>query len=116
MIEVMINGKKEFCYLVRGGEVNNIVVPLNALSPLDQKRFAEMDSSGSDLMTTMRDTKLDNGTNALVLYQELFVTVPVNKPKPAPVTENTQESAETVEIKAPAPKKKRGRGRPKKNA
>ena len=78
MQEVIINGNRRFCFMVKKGEVNNIVVPYDGLAPIDLKRFQEMEAKGGELMRVMRDTQLDNGVNALIQYDDVMVTVPVN--------------------------------------
>lgn len=112
MIEVEIKGKRKLCFLVKKGEVNDIVIPLDSLVGIDYKRLSEMESQGGDLMKTMRETTLSNGKNALVQYQTILITVPKKVEKEEPKVEATTD--EKVEKITTEPTK-RGRGRPKKN-
>ena len=108
MIEVEIDGLKRYCFLVKRGEVNNIVIPLDALLHVDYKRLQEMEAQGGELMKALRDTKLDNGLNALMVYQHLFKVVPVKrKPEPVKLTEVVHHDNVVIE-EAPTVKK-RGR-------
>jgi hypothetical protein len=110
MKEFMIKGKKKLCFVLKEGELNDIVVTYDSLAPIDLKRFYEMEGQGGDLMRVMRDTTLDNGVNALNMYEDLLVPVPVeikNKKDIDTVSvDNVSESPVQV-------KKKRGRGRPR---
>lgn len=111
MKEYMINGKKRICFLVKKGEANDIVVDFDSLSRIDQKRFFEMESHGGELMRVMRDTTLDNGVNALVMYKDLFRIIEVpKKAVEAKKVESTVKEETSVHVEPG----KRGRGRPKK--
>jgi len=113
MKEFVIKGKRKLCFIVKLGALNDIVVTYDSLAPVDLKRFLEMEKQGGDLMRVMRDTTLDNGVNALNMYEALLITVPIlidgkvdsDEPNIAPV----KEVRETV-------KKKRGPGRPRKKS
>jgi hypothetical protein len=102
MIEKTINGKRKLCYLLRKGEKNDIVIPFDSLADVDIRRFHDMEAQGGELMRVMRDTKLDNGNNALYQYQDLIISVPVKQ------TAQAQPAAG-----GPATTEKRGPGRPK---
>lgn len=104
MIERTINGKRKLCYLLKKGEKNDIVIPFDSLADIDVKRMHEMDSQGGELMRVMRDTKLDNGNNALAQYKDLIRSVPVKQ---------AAATAEPAPGGADAAPSKRGRGRPK---
>jgi hypothetical protein len=113
MIEVVIEtGAKpvrKLCFLVKKGEVNDIVITLDSLLGIDYTRLVDMEKQGGELMKVMRETTLPNGKNALIQYQSLMVTVPK---KVAPVVAKPEATVEVVE-NAPE-SEKRGRGRPKK--
>jgi len=118
MIEVEVKGKREICFLVKKGEANDIVIPLRSLAAIDYQRLVKMEEEGGELMKTMRETVLDNGTNALVQFQHLLVTV--NKePKPEAKVEDTKPEGKTEESDKDSdvePEvKPRGRGRHAKN-
>ena len=100
MIEANIKNKKRLCFLLKNGEANKIVIPVDYLQPVDFSRLKEMESKGGELMRTMRDTTLSNGVNALDQYKDIICVVPNEEP----AKEETKEEA------SPAPKR---RGRPK---
>lgn len=117
MQEYTINGKKKICYVVKKGDVNDVVIAQESLQWVDMKRIEQMEAQGGELMRVMRDTVLDNGTNALSLYKDLLRVVP----NPRAVVkesssdgEKEESSSETTTTSA-APKK-RGRGRPRKKS
>ncbi|MBT8449168.1 MAG: hypothetical protein KJO69_05735 [Gammaproteobacteria bacterium] len=91
---------------------------MDSLADIDIKRFHNMEAEGGELMRVMRDTTLDNGMNALKMYENLLRTVQVQKK--VNVVEASETSILDVQndtkpaVTAP-PTKKRGRGRPKKN-
>lgn len=80
MQEVEINGRKRLCFLVTEGDSAKIVIPVDILAPIDYQRLRSLEARGGELMSVMRDTRLDNGMNALVQYQNLLVVVPKEKP------------------------------------
>ncbi len=113
MKEFVIKGKTKLCFLLKEGELNDIVVTYDSLAPIDLKRFFEMEKQGGDLMRVMRDTTLDNGVNALKMYEDLLVPVPV----PVEVESKDVITVSTDVSKTPVQvKKKRGRGRPRKTS
>lgn len=92
-----------------------VYIPLKALSRIDYNRFKAIhEKSELDLLTTMRDEKLDNGRNALVVYKNVISVQNKDQPKeeePVKVEEPKQETEQTEEKP-----KRRGPGRPPKNA
>lgn len=108
MKEFDIKGKRKLCFVVKSGALNDIVVPYESLATIDLKRFMDMEKQGGDLMRVMRDTTLDNGVNALIMYEGLLQTVPVKKT----IIDGKVDDSPAV---APVATKKRGRGRPRKN-
>ena len=121
--EYLHNDQMKLCFVVKEGEAADIAIPVNSLAPVDYKRIVEMETRGGELMKVMRDTVLDNGMNALVQYQSLFITIPkpkkVVKQETELLEERTQESGSEKEAKSEqssVKKAKRGRGRPKKTA
>jgi len=112
----MINGTKRFCFLVKKGDANDIVIDYDSLASIDLKRLSGIEAQGGEMMRVMRDTVLDNGVNALVMYKDLLRTIPVEKKKEKVSDENIQTTPEnsvsTTEAVESAPvtvKKKRGR-------
>lgn len=129
MREMTIKGKRKLVFVATDREAATIVIPVESLDSIDYKRLSEMEAKGGELMAVMRDTKLDNGMNALKQYSDLFVVVQKEK-KPEPVAEpkkdteasepevsepkvTTSEQTEAKEEEKPKPR--RGRGRRKKS-
>lgn len=111
MQEFKIGEAKKLCFLVKKGTAKNIVVPFDSLADIDKKRFFDMEKQGGELMRVMRDTTLDNGVNALVMYADLLVDVDV--PKATKVTEAPTKEEETVTTTEEDKPVRKGRGRPK---
>lgn len=109
MQNVMINGKPELCFLIKDGEAAKIVIPVQSLAAVDYRRLTAIEAKGGEMMAQMRDTRLDNGMNALTQYQSLLVTVKKDAPKPK--AEPKAESDDSDEEEAPKPKAKRRGGR-----
>lgn len=89
-----------------------VYIPLKAITRVDYNRLKEIHEKAElDLLTTLRDYKLDNGRNALVTYKNVIeVQDKVVEPKEAkapdePVQTNQSEKTETDE----KPKRKPGR-------
>ena len=107
MVEIELNGKKEFAYLVKKGEVNNIVLPFNRLSLIDYKRIKAIAARSGEFMTNLRETTLDNGVNALVLYSGLFISIPVDVPaEKQPEAPKASGDLVTGTVKSAKPKAK----------
>lgn len=80
-----IDGRAKLCFVVREGEEATFVITMDSITPADYKRLKEFESkmkADGDMMAVMRDTKLDNGMNALVQFEPLIKTI--RKPKVAP--------------------------------
>ena len=127
MKQYKIGGKERICFVITKGEVADVVVPYDNLAPVDQRRVAALESKGGELMMAMREEVLDNGVNALVMFQDVFITVPhevavvVEDEKDFELHNTNVDENETpttkkrpVVKKKAAVKKKRGRGRPPK--
>lgn len=104
--EFFVKNENQLCFIVAEGEVNDIVLPIKYLAPIDYQRLIGMEEKGGELMKVMRDTTLENGKNALIQFQQLLVTYP--KPLKQVVQEVTKSE---VSNDTPAPIR-RGRGRP----
>ena len=117
MQEFQIGQNKKLCFLVKRHTTDigkDIVVPYDNLADIDKKRFFDMEKQGGEMMRVMRDTVLDNGVNALVMYADMLVEVEVELPKSVTKTESgnsTPKKGEDVvaEDKTPV---RRSRGRP----
>jgi len=107
MQEFKIGALKKLCFVVKKGTVKDIVVPYDNLADIDKKRFFDMEKQGGELMRVMRDTTLDNGVNALVMYADMLVDLDV--PKAKKVAEVKTEKKDVVPDDKPS---RKGRGRP----
>lgn len=61
-------------FVLKDGEAATIYIPVSKLGGIDYRRLKEIEEKGGEMLTTMRDTKLSNGKNALALYQNLIET------------------------------------------
>ena len=71
--EYNVKGENQLCFIVKEGEVNDIVLPIKYLQPIDYQRLVKMEEVGGELMKVMRDNKLENGNNALIQFQHLLL-------------------------------------------
>ena len=101
--EYDVKGKKQLSFVVKEGPANDVIIPLSYLQPVDYQRLVKMEEAGGELMKVLRDTKLDNGKEAIVQYQDLFVVVEKERKEEISVT------ASATDTTTP----RRGRGRPK---
>lgn len=70
-----------------------VYIPLNSIARLDYNRMKEIYSRCEiDMLTSLRDERLDNGRNALVVYQSLIETL---QKKQAVKSEETKTVVET---------------------
>ena len=107
--EFTVKGKRQLSFVVKEGVAADIVIPLDYLQPIDYRRLVKMEEAGGELMKVMRDTKLDNGKDAIIQFQELFVTV--LKERVGKIKQHADANT-LVETEAES-SVKRGRGRPK---
>jgi len=108
-----MDGRKRLVFVLKDDVAATIVIPVDVLSPVDYKRLKEMEAKGGELMKTMRDTKLDNGRNALELYKNLIVVT--YKPGAKALQQKQEELPVMTSVQAESAIK-RGRGRPRKNS
>lgn len=111
MQEFQIGTLKKLCFVVKKGTAKNIVVPYDNLADIDKKRFFEMEKQGGELMRVMRDTMLDNGVNALVMYADMLVEIDVVVPKKVAAEKSVDDTTATDK----PVRKSRGRPPGKKN-
>ena len=79
-----------------------VYIPLKAMTRVDYNRLQEIyDNAELDLLTTLRDHKLDNGRNALVVYKNI---IEVYNKQPVESAPSTSER-DTVQAEQPAPEK-----------
>lgn len=113
---VEIKGKPTLCYVIKRGEANDVVIPAHYCAPVDLRRLSEIEAKGGEMLARMRDHTIDNGINALVQYESLFVIVP----KPKALKKKVVEAETTDELVEEKPETfgevtpKRRAGRPRK--
>ena len=110
MKEYFVNNEQQLCFVVKEGDAVDIVLPMKYLANVDYRRVVGMEERGGELMKVMRETSLENGNNALVQFQTLFVQY--KKPKVAQAASEDNPEAKTATTSTDKPAIKRGRGRP----
>jgi len=138
---VRINGKAAKVFVLKETEESLVYIPVNSIQRVDYERLLEIEKRGGEMLNEMRKTKLDNGMNALTLYDEVISVLRYNKdhtdsvrvPKPTEgqsvhvayeermkKLEEENQKSQPVQQKQEAseeekPKKRRGPGRPPKS-
>lgn len=100
----VIQTQKKRVFVLREDENAIVYIPVKALMRVDYERIVDIaKKADSDLLTAMRETRLDNGMNALVLYEKsISVKKKVQEPTPAPAPETAPTETQ------PEPPKRRG--------
>lgn len=118
MKEMNLDGRKRLVFVLKEDVGATIVIPVDVLLPTDYKRLKALEAQGGELMKVMRDTRLDNGRNALDLYKGL-IQVAYKSKAAAEAAKLANTSGGLVEHNVvdvrPPSAIKRGRGRPRKN-
>lgn len=127
MKDVRIDGKLQRVFVLKEKEDRIVYIPVKALHRKDYERLKDIEQRGGEMMKEMHKTTLDNGRNALELYDNIIQVVKLGagtgkrlrKPDEdveQAGSENAIVSTQTpAQEQAPAPVK-RGRGRPPKSA
>lgn len=140
MKNIRISGKMKKVFVLRENEGNLVYIPLDSIQRVDYDRLLDIESRGGDMLNEMRKTKLDNGMNALAVYDDIIQVMHyadqkqpagVRIPKPdegrtaqeryeaeKEKIEKTSESSESPakeQEQKEEPKKRRGPGRPPKS-
>ena len=111
MQEFQIGQTKKLCFLVKKHTTDvgkDIVVPYDNLADIDKKRFFDMEKQGGEMMRVMRDTTLDNGVNALVMYADMLVEVEL----PKQAVKKAEPEKVVKESKSDETPVRKSRGRP----
>jgi len=133
MEDLRINKRLQRVFVLKRSEDSVVYIPVKALTRVDYDRLVAIEKKGGEMLAQMRKETLDNGRNALALYDHIIQVVRLNDektgtrlPKPdepqAAMPEQTDNSVTpppaqtTGETKTQETPKKRGRGRPPKNA
>ena len=91
----IVQTQKKRVFVLREDEKTIVYIPVKALMRVDYDRIVDIaKKADGDLLSAMRDTRLENGMNALVLYENsISVKVKTPKPAPAPTTDEAQQSS-----------------------
>lgn len=127
MKDLRIDGRLQRVFVLQETESRVVYIPLKALNRVDYDRLVDIEKRGGDMLKEMSRTTLDNGRNALDLYDEIIQIADlgtnierIRKPEETIITQQAPQSEprpkqEPKEEEKPAAPKKRGRGRPPKN-
>lgn len=106
----IVQTQKKRVFVLREDEKSIVYIPVKALMRVDYERIVDIaKKADGDLLTALRDTRLENGMNALVLYEN-SISVKTKETKPAPELQQTQETHSTEAQAETEPQPKR-RGR-----
>lgn len=72
MKDVRIDGKLQRVFVLKETEKRLVYIPVRSLMEVDYIRLIDMEKKGGDLLKVMTETKLDNGRNALVQYDNII--------------------------------------------
>ena len=131
MKDIKIDGKKQRVFILKEENNRAVYIPLNALNRVDYDRLVmvEKDAGEGKMLEYMKKMTLDNGRNALALYDDVIQVVTLSeedtgkrltKPDENSDTEEHNKTVEEAKAKdeeatkteAKAPTRKRA-GRPK---
>jgi len=102
MRDLRIDGKLKRGFVLKETDERILFIPLTVLTRTDYNRLLEIEEkTGAGVMlNTMRDTKLDNGRNALALYDAL-ISVLIKNGKDGNITTRLPKPNEPGAAKAP---------------
>jgi len=136
MQDIRIDGRTHRVFVLTKSDKRIVYIPVKSLHRTDYDRLCQLEKQDGDLLKVMQKTKLDNGRNALELYDDIIQVLDLTKgnhrlPKPdeamfgeaapqsepAKTSEEKPQQAEKKEETAEEPKKRgrRGPGRPRKS-
>jgi len=76
MRDVKINGKTQRVFVLAEGEDRLVYIPVKTLHRVDYTRLVDMENVSKktkrSMLEVMKETKLDNGRNALVVYDNII--------------------------------------------
>ena len=124
MEDIRINNKLQRVFVLKKTDESVVYIALKSLTRVDYDRLLEIEAKGGEMLTQMRKEKLDNGRNALALYDDVIQVarltgdkqaVRMNKPgeggkqEPIPETKKEAEAPKETSKEQKAPAKRRGR-------
>ena len=73
MRRLIINGRTKRVFVLNETDKRIVYIPIDALHRVDYERLKKIEEKNPDgMLEEMKDTKLDNGRNALVVYDKLI--------------------------------------------
>lgn len=115
VVETVTGKRKKKVIVLNETDTSIVYIPLTGLSRIDYDRLKDMhEKSELDLLTTMRDQRLDNGRNALVIYKNVIQVYNKKQPEPEPVVKAPEPTASDEKKDEGNEPPKRRPGRPKK--
>lgn len=117
--KINIGGRTINAFVLRDSEHATVYIPLSYLmTSVDVKRFKAMSEmaakAGKDLLEIMRDTKLDNGQHAIVVYKDTIQVYKKHTQQFTTLNNETRNKKGGDEDTTKLPPQRRGRGRKKK--
>lgn len=105
----IIQTQKKRVFVLREDEETIVYIPVKSLMRVDYERIVDIaKKADGDLLTAMRDTRLDNGMNALVLYEN-SIDVKKKAPKVAPIPAEPQQASAEEQTTTATEQPRRGR-------
>lgn len=78
---VKIAGKTKKVFVLRETDASLVYIPIDAIQRVDYNRLLEVEERGGDMLNEMRKTKLENGLNALAMYDDIIQVMQYTKDK-----------------------------------
>src|SRR5690554_4900935 len=103
---VRINGKAAKVFVLKETEESLVYIPVNAIQRVDYERLLEIEKRGGEMLNEMRKTKLDNGMNALTLYDEVIQVMHVASSKESGLRIPKPTEGQSVHLKYEQEKEK----------
>ena len=72
MKDFRIDGVLQRVFVLAESDVRVVYIPVKALHRVDYNRLLEMEARNKNLLQELNRTVLDNGANALVLYEKII--------------------------------------------
>lgn len=72
MKDIRVDGRLQRVFILKETESHYVYITLKHLSRVDYNRLREIEEKGGEMLNEMRKTKLDNGRNALALYDSII--------------------------------------------
>lgn len=111
---IKVNGKAEQVFVLKETEEKILYIPIKYLHRVDYDRLIEIEKSGpKEMLEAMKKTKLSNGRNALVQYDNYIQVISRKEAEGQPKARGPGRPPKN-EVAGSEKKEKRGPGRPPK--